>query len=103
MLTFSGGCSRECVDASYITPTLTYKMPGGWFGGYSDFDWIFDWENDEATIPVGLQIGKVFSLGSVPFSFSLEGAYNVVRPADTPQWLVGIELNWILTGHSKTH
>jgi hypothetical protein len=102
-ISFAGDSSRDSVNYLSITPTLTYNLPGGWFGGYSDFDWIFDWENDEATIPVGLQIGKVFSLGSVPFSFSLEGAYNVVRPADTPQWLVGIELNWILTGHSKTH
>ena len=81
---------------------MTYHLPGGWFGGYSDFDWIFDWENDgAATIPVGLQFGKVFSIGSVPFSLSVEGGFNVVRPSDYPEWLVGVELNWILTGQSK--
>jgi hypothetical protein len=103
-ISFAGDSGRESVNALFITPTLTYNLPGGWFGGYSDFDWIFDWENNgEATIPIGLQIGKVFTLGSVPFSFSLEGGYNVIRPSDTPRWLVGFELNWILTGHSKTH
>ena len=84
--------------------TLTYNLPGGWFGGYSDFDWIFDWENSgAATIPVGLQVGRVFSIGSMPFSLSVEGGYNMVRSSNFPEWVVGIELNWIFSGHSKVH
>lgn len=101
-ISFAGDSSRESVNALTITPTLTYNMPGGWFGGSSDFDWIFDWENDgAATIPLGIQLGKVFALGSMPFSFSVEGAYNVVRPSDGPEWLVGFELNWILSRPSR--
>lgn len=101
-ISFAGDSSRDRVNALSITPTLTYNLPGGWFGGHSDFDWIIDWQNGgEATIPIGLQIGKVFALGSVPFSFSIEGAYNVRRASGEPEWLVGIELNWILPKHSK--
>jgi hypothetical protein len=101
-VSFAGDSSRESVCALYITPTLTYNFPGGWFGGYSDFDWTFDWRNDDAaTIPIGVQFGKVFALGTVPFSFSLEWGYNVVRPPEIPRWLVGFELNWIISRPSK--
>jgi hypothetical protein len=80
------------------------KNPSARLGMHPSVDWIFDWrDNGAATIPIGLQIGKVFTLGAVPFSFSLEGGYNVVCASDTPRWLVGVELNWILAGHSRAH
>jgi hypothetical protein len=103
-ISFAGESSRDSVNTLTITPTLTYNLAGGWFGGYSDFDWIFDWKNNgEATIPIGFQLGRVFAVDSVPLSLSLEAGYNVVRPSDSPEWLIGIELNWILTQRSKGH
>jgi len=103
-VSFAGDSSRDSVNALSITPTLTYNLPHGWFGGYSDFDWTFDWKNNGGTtIPVGLQVGKVFKLGSMPCSFSVEGAYVAVPPSDAPEWVVGFEFNLILSGHSKSH
>ena len=100
---FAGDSNRESVNSLSITPTLTYNLPSGWFFGHSDYDFVFDWENDgEATIPIGFQAGKVFSVGSEHFSFSFEGAYSVIRPDDFPRWLVGFELNWILPKHAKS-
>jgi len=103
-ISFAGKSSRDSVNTLSITPTLTYNLAGGWFGGYSDFDWIFDWKNNgEATIPIGFQLGKVFAVDSVPLSLSLEAGYNVVRPSDSPEWLIGFELNWILMQRAKHH
>jgi hypothetical protein len=71
-------------------------LPNGWFAGYSDFDWSFDWRNGgAATIPLGVQTGKVFKLGKVPVSLSLEGAWLPVRPDGSPEWLIGVELTVI--------
>ncbi|WP_193164501.1 hypothetical protein [Microbulbifer hainanensis] len=99
---FAGDSNRESVNSLSITPTLTYNLPGGWFYGHSDYDFVFDWENGgEATIPIGFQAGKVFSVGSEHFSLSFEGAYSAARPDDFPRWLVGFELNWILPKHAK--
>ena len=95
---FAGNSSRPNVNALTIGPTLTYNLPHGWFAGYSDFDWTFDWANGgAATIPVGVQVGKVFSIGKVPVSLSIESAYNVVRPSGVgvPEWLVCLELTVI--------
>lgn len=85
---------RPASNVLAITPTLTYNLPRGWFVGYSDFDWTFDWEaNGDATIPLGLQVGRVYGIGSQPVSLSLEAGYNVSRPDDSsvPRWMIGIE------------
>ena len=84
-----------------VTPTLTYNWHSGWFAGYSDFDWTFNWKatgSSVATIPLGLQVGKVIHIGGQPFSFSAEVGYNVIRPEGTavPQWMIGIEFTAIL-------
>ena len=90
----SSSSHRSESNALLITPTLTYNLADGWFIGYSDFDWTFDWEsNGDATIPLGLQGGRVYNIGRQPVNVSLEAGYNVVRPDDTstPRWMVGLE------------
>ncbi len=85
---------RTKSNALTITPTLTYNLPDGWFLGYTDFNWTLNWEdNGAATIPLGLQGGRVFNIASQAVSFSLEAGYNVSRPSDTntPRWMIGIE------------
>lgn len=86
---------RRKSNALTFAPTLTYNLPSGWFIGYSDFNWTFDWESEgAATIPLGAQVGKVFNIGKQPFSASVEAGYNVVRPANAPSpgWMIGLEL-----------
>jgi hypothetical protein len=74
-ISYAGSSSRSDVNTLEITPTLTYNLPRGWFAGYSDFNWAFDWkQGGAATIPLGLQAGKIFRMGQVPVSFSIEGA-----------------------------
>lgn len=91
-ISFAGNSSREDVNTLFITPTITWNFPDGWFAGYSDFDWTFNWRNDgEATIPLGLQGGKVISLGSTPVSLSIEACWVAVHPDNFPEWLLGFE------------
>jgi hypothetical protein len=83
------------VNGLAITPTLTYNLPHGWFVGYSDYDININWEDDnEVTIPLGLQVGRVFNIGKQAFNASFEGGYSIVRPDDTstPRWVFGFEL-----------
>jgi hypothetical protein len=102
-VSIAGNSNSENVHSLSITPTLNYDLPGGWFYGLSDLDWVVDWKNGgDATIPIGLRGGKVFAVGTENFSFSLQGAYSVVRPDDAPRWLVGLEFNWIFPEPTKT-
>ena len=91
-ISFAGDPSREDVNALIITPTITMNFADGWFAGYSDFNWTVNWRNDaEVTIPIGLQCGKVVSLGSAPLSVSMEACWTAIRPDNFPEWLVGFE------------
>jgi hypothetical protein len=95
-VSFAGSSGRPAVNSLVLTPTLTYNLPNGWFAGYSDFDWTFDWENGgAASVPLGIQAGKVFKLGTMPISLSLEGAWFPARPDGSPEWAVCVELTFI--------
>jgi hypothetical protein len=95
-ISFAGDSSRPFVNTLSLTPTLTYNLPHGWFVGYSDFDLSFDWTSGgAATIPLGVQAGKIFRIGKLPVCISLEAAWVPVRPDDTPKWLVCLELTVI--------
>ena len=97
-ISFAGPSDRPAASALSITPTLTRNLPGNWFAGHSDLNWVFNWQDGgRATIPVGLQVGKVFTLGKMPVSLSLEGAANVVKPSgtETPDWLICVEFTTI--------
>jgi hypothetical protein len=103
-ISYAGSPDRPGANALAITPTLTYNLPNGWFAGYSDFNWSFDWKNGgAATIPLGLQAGKIFKVGKVPVSLSLEGAWIPVRPSDTPEYLVCLELTVIFKTFRGRH
>jgi len=98
-ISFAGDASRPDVNNLIITPSITYNLAGGWYAGMSDFNTSFDWEDGgAATIPLGLQVGKVQSIGKQPFSFSMEAGYNVARATSTtPHWELGIEATAILS------
>jgi len=100
-ISFAGPAERPTVNALTVSPTLTYNFPGGWFAGYSDFAMQFDWENGgAATVPVGLQVGKVLRLGKRPFVFSAEAATLVARASDAdPEWVIGLEAAWVMKLH----
>jgi hypothetical protein len=100
-ISFAGSPSRPPVSVLSITPTLTYNFPGAWFAGYPDFELSFDWQNGgAATIPVGLQIGKVVDFGRRPFLFAIEAAKLVAKPDDLPSdWVIGLEATWIIKRH----
>ena len=102
-ISFAGPSERPGVNALTIQPTLTYNFAGGWFGGLSDFALQFNWEDGgAATIPVGVQVGKVIRLGKRPFVFSAEAGKLVARASDAdPEWVIGLEAAWVMKLHPE--
>jgi|GEM_PF-3150228 len=112
-ISYAGDSSRPAVNNLIITPTFTYNVPGnlvpghwkdGWFVGLSDFNITFDWRNGGAgTIPIGPQIGRVFSIGKQSFSASIEAGGVVKRPPNTPNpgLILGFEFSVIIKPHRR--
>lgn len=100
-ISFAGASDRPSVNSLSISPTLTYNFPQGWFAGYSDFEWSFNWENNgSAAIPLGIQAGKVVRIGKRHFVFSVEGGKFVARQgALSPEWVIGVEAAWVVKAH----
>jgi hypothetical protein len=109
-ISFAGDSGRAKVNELIIAPTLTYGLSKGWFAGLADFNWTFDWENGgDATLPLGVQVGKILRIGHQPFNVSVEIGRMAARPADTPNpgWIFGFEFspifNWHLGPGQKIH
>ena len=101
-ISYTGDPNRPNVNNMLITPTLTYNLKDGWFVGLSDYNWSFNWENGgAATVPLGVQVGKIVTLGRQPVSLSVEAGGTAVRPAGTPNpgWILGFELSPIFNFH----
>ena len=98
----AGDSTRPNVNNMLITPTLTFNLKDGWFVGESDYNWSFNWESSgAATIPLGVQVGKVVTIGRQPVSLSVEAGGTAVRPSGTPNpgWIWGFELSPIFNFH----
>jgi hypothetical protein len=96
-VSFSG--DSECAAINYLEllPTVTFNFKSGWFGGYGDFEWQFDWNsNDAATIPLSVQAGKVSLAGQAGLSVSMEGVWYPVHPSNVPYAVWGARVNAIL-------
>jgi hypothetical protein len=101
-ISFAGSPRRPGVNQMIITPTFTFNLKDGWFVGMSDYNFSWNWEsNGAATIPIGLQAGKVVRIGKQPVSLSIEAGGVAARPAGTPNpgVILGFELSPIFNFH----
>ena len=101
-ISFAGDPDRPAVDQLIVAPTLTISLSKGWFAGLSDFNWTFDWtDNGAALVPLGMQVGKIVTLGKQPVNLSFEIGRMAARPAGTPDpgWIVGFELSPLFNWH----
>lgn len=101
-ISYAGSSDRPDVNNLIITPTFTYNLKDGWFVGLSDFNWTFDWEDGgAATVPLGVQLGKVVRIGKQPFSASIEVGGAAIRPdnAPDPGLILGFEFTPIFNWH----
>ncbi|PYN94675.1 MAG: hypothetical protein DMD91_27310 [Candidatus Rokuibacteriota bacterium] len=94
---FAGSSAREDVSLTQIEVKLSYQFSSGW---YIDTNptMTYDWKapsNQGWTIPVGLDVGKVFKIGNQGMSLQL-GAYdNAKKPAGTANWFLQTQFTLI--------
>jgi hypothetical protein len=101
-ISYAGSPNRPAVNQMLITPTLTFNLARGWFVGMTDYNFTWNWESGgAATIPIGMQIGKVVRIGKQPISMSMEAGGAVARPSGTPNpgLICGFEISPIFNFH----
>jgi hypothetical protein len=103
-VSYAGDSDRPAVNNLIITPTFTYNLEKGWFIGLSDYNLTFDWEHGgDATIPLGVQFGRVVRIHRQMVSLSVEAGGAVTQAATLPDtgWIVGLEFTPIFKWYLK--
>ncbi len=89
-----GDRARGSVNQTFIEPDLSYNFESGWYVD-SNPSITFDWTAAAAdgwTVPMGVDIGKAFNIGSQATSLQI-GSYDLVkRPTGNPQWIIRVQL-----------
>ena len=90
----SGINKVNAFGAQYL---FSYNLPDGW-SIYSNATIASDWTKEQSerwTVPLGGGVGKLFYVGKLPISISLQGFYNVVAPTGGPNWSMNFQLAFL--------
>jgi len=87
---FAGEGGRQ-VSSMLIQPFINVNLADGWYIASSPII-TADWTTSTGrgwTIPIGGGFGRIFRIGSQPFNASFQGFWNVVRPEQLGDKLLG--------------
>ena len=87
-----GGSGDANINLTTITAFYTYLPGGGWSVGTGPI-MTFDWESEQWTVPLQLNVGKTVVWNGRPWKLSVEANYYVEK-SDTfgPEWMIGINI-----------
>ena len=98
---FAGPHARDAVSQSTVEPVISYNFENGWFLGF-DSTMTADWNapaDRRWTIPVGLDLGRVFELGKPSLSIQFGTYYNIARAEGAERWLVRFQVSLTFPKH----
>lgn len=90
----AGDDDRADVSVSFLQPFLVYGLPGG-VSVALNTESRYDWENDDSSVPINLQVNKVAKLGSQMVQFGGGVRYWADSTDSDPEgW--ALRLNFVL-------
>ena len=90
------GWGDNTINVTTIQAFATLLPGGGWNIGTAPI-MTYNWENEQWTIPINLNVGKTVVLGGTPWKIGLEANYYVERPgAFAAEWMVGINISPVI-------
>lgn len=90
---FAGDDDRDDVNQMLIQPFINYNLAGGWYYSFSPIitaDWEADSDN-RWTVPLGLGVGRVMTIGKQPVNISAAAYYNVEKPEYVDDWQLRLQ------------
>ena len=86
--------SDSDVNKSTLQPIITFALPDNWAAGTIPI-MSYDWEDDQATIPLNLFIQKTVGIMETPTRLQLEVNYypdSWRSDAFGPEWFIGVNI-----------
>ncbi len=82
---FAGEGSRPDVSAMFLQPFITFTTKKHTTFSLNT-ESTYDWENEQWTTPLNLDIAQLVKIGKLPVQFQIGGKYYAARPDTAPQW-----------------
>ncbi len=73
------------VSTTFLQPFLNHTWPDT-TGITINTEATYDWIADQWTVPINLQVSRIFKFGTQPVSLSIGPRYYVETPRDGPRW-----------------
>jgi len=90
---FAGESSRADVNVAAFQPFAMYQLGKGWYLRAAPI-WVYNFENDSYSVPVGAGVGKVIRKGNVVYNIFVEPQFSVADDGPgQPEWQVFLGVN----------
>ncbi len=93
---FAGPSSREDVSLTQIEVLLSYTFGSNWYV-QTNPTYSYDWKAPSGQgwiVPIGMDVGKVFPIGSQSLSLQVGAYYNVRKPDGAADWVLRAQTGW---------
>ncbi len=95
---FAGEDDRADVDVAAFQPFAFYQLGGGRYLRSAPI-WVYNLENDNYSVPLGVGYGQVFKRGETVFNVFVEPQFSVADDgAGQPEWQVFLGFNMQFPG-----
>ena len=91
---FAGDDDRDDVNATFLQPFLAYTTSTATTLTLNT-ESVYDWTNDQWTVPVNLIVSQLVKLDGQPVSLSLGGRYYAEAPDDGPEWGLRLQITFL--------
>jgi hypothetical protein len=94
---FAGRRSREDVSLTQIEAQVSYAFSNGWYV-QSNPTFVHDDKaprGEDWTVPIGVDVGREFSLGSQGMSLQVGAYYNVKKPTGAAEWTLETQFSLV--------
>jgi len=90
---FAGESDRADVNVAAFQPFAFYQLGGGTYLRAAPI-WVYNLENDDYSVPLGVGIGQVIKRGKTVYNFFVEPQFSVAdRGPGQPEWQLFFALN----------
>lgn len=96
---FAGEDDRSDVNMAAFQPFGMYQLGGGTYLRAAPI-WVYNLENDNYSVPLGIGIGQVFKEGNTVFNLFVEPQFSVAnRGPGQPEWQIFAGFNMQFLGN----
>jgi hypothetical protein len=90
---FAGDSDRDNVNVAAFQPFGMYQLGGGTYLRSAPI-WVYNLENDDYSMPIGLGIGQVIKKGKTVYNLFVEPQVSIAdRGPGQPEWQIYMGLN----------